>query len=101
MPDPGKIVSIDVTDSRSTKTHSDRTWISEIISGITSSEPTDKESVQDTPLNKDYLKIDLQFEVGTSTLFVYEDNGKYYAEQPYQGIYSISQDVYEQIKESE
>lgn len=70
-------------------THSDSTWISEIISGIVDSEHTSKESVQDAPQNENYIKIDIQSEAGVSTLFAYEDNGKYYMEQPDQGIYNI------------
>ena len=100
LPEPEKIVSIDVTNGKTTKTYTDSTWIQEIISAISDSEPTSKQSVQDTPQNKSYIKIDFQFEAGASTLFVYEDSGKYYVEQPYQGIYIISSDLFEKIKEA-
>ena len=80
--------------------HSDKTWISEIIANISSSEPTNKESVQDIPQAESYIKIDFQFETGTSTLFAYEDSGKYYVEQPYQGIYKIDSQLYGQLQEA-
>lgn len=83
-----------------TVSHSDKTWISEIIANISSSEPTKKESVQDVPQAESYIKIDFQFEAGTSTLFAYEDSGKYYVEQPYQGIYKIDSQLYSQLQET-
>ena len=83
-------LAIDITFGENTVSHSDKTWISEIIADISSSEPTKKESVQDCPQVESYIKIDFQFETGTSTIFAYEDSGKYYIEQPYQGIYKIA-----------
>ena len=72
-----------------------------MISNISNSKPTSKESVQDVPQVKSYIKIDIQFETGTSTLFAYEDNGKYYVEQLYQGIYEIDSKLYEQLQKTE
>lgn len=89
LPQTDEITSIDITFGENTVSHSDKTWISEIIADISSSEPTKKESVQDCPQVESYIKIDFQFETGTSTIFAYEDSGKYYIEQPYQGIYKI------------
>ena len=61
-----EITSIDITFGENTVSHSDKTWISEIIADISSSEPTKKESVQDCPQVESYIKIDFQFETGTS-----------------------------------
>ena len=77
-----------------------KSWISEIISDISSSEPTSKQSVQDFPQTESYIKIDFQFETGTSTIFAYEENGKHYIEQPYQGIYKIDSQLYERLQET-
>ena len=100
LPQADKITSIDITIEENTVSHSDKTWISEIIANISSSEPTKKESVQDVPQAESYIKIDFQFETGTSTLFAYEDSGKYYVEQPYQGIYKIDSQLYSQLQET-
>ena len=100
LPQADKITSIDITIAENTVSHSDKTWISEIIANISSSEPTKKESVQDVPQAESYIKIDFQFETGTSTLFAYEDSGKYYVEQPYQGIYKIDSQLYSQLQET-
>lgn len=100
LPQTDEITSIDITVGGNTVTHSDKTWISEIIADISSSEPTKKESIQDVPQAESYIKIDFQFETETSTLFAYEDSGKYYIEQPYQGIYKIGSQLYSRLQEA-
>ena len=76
LPRADEITSIDITFEENTVSHSDKTWISEIIADISSSEPTKKESVQDFPQVENYIKIDFRLETGTSTIFAYEDRGK-------------------------
>ena len=103
LPQTDEITSIDITfgGGGNTASHLDKTWISEIIADISSSEPTKKESVQDVPQVESYIKIDFQFETGTSTIFAYEDSGKYYIEQPYQGIYKIDSQLFERLQETD
>lgn len=106
LPQADKITSIDITIAENTVSHSDKTWISEIIADISSSEPTKKESVQDFPQAESYIKIDFRhetfrLETGTITIFAYEDRGKYYLEQPYQGIYKIDRKLFERLKETD
>ena len=101
LPQADEIASIDITVGESTISHSDKTWISEIIADISSSEPTRKKSVQDFPQAESYIKIDFRFETGTSTVFAYEDNGKYYIEQPYQGIYEIDSRLFERLQKTD
>ena len=98
LPQTDEITSIDITVGESTVSHSDKTWISEVIADISSSEPTKKESVQDFPLVESYIKIDFRLKTGTSTIFAYEDRGKYYLERPYQGIYKIDRKLFERLK---
>ena len=92
LPRADEITSIDITFEENTVSHSDKTWISEVIADISSSEPTKKES---------YIKIDFRLKTGTSTIFAYEDRGKYYLERPYQGIYKIDRKLFERLKEIE
>ena len=102
LPQTDEITSIDITFGENTVSYSDKTWISEIIADISSSEPTKKESVQDFPQAKNYIKIDfLQLETGTITIFAYEDRGKYYLEQPYQGIYKTDRKLFERLNETD
>ena len=101
LPQADKITSIDITIAENTVSHLDKTWISEIIADISSSEPTKKESVQDFPQVESYIKIDFRYETGTITIFAYEDRGKYYLEQPYQGIYKIERKLFERLNETD
>lgn len=101
LPQTDEITSIDITFGENTVSYSDKTWISEIIADISSSEPTKKESVQDFPQAKSYIKIDFQLEKGTITIFAYQDRGKYYLEQPYQGIYKIERKLFERLNETD
>lgn len=100
LPDPENITEIRIKDGESIRTLSDSEQIGQIISGLADAKPTNKQSIQDAPLNKNAIQIEFQFKAdapfkaGTSTVFVYEERGKYYVEQPYHGIYSISQDLY-------
>lgn len=54
------------------------------------------ESINDTPIESKYIKIDLVGkEKEIATLFTYEgDNEKYFIEQPYNGIYEITEKDY-------
>ena len=105
LPQADKITSIDITIAENTVSHSDKTWISEIIADISSSEPTKKESVQDVPQAESYIRIDFRHETGTETetitIFAYEDRGKYYLEQPYQGIYKTDRKLFERLNDTD
>lgn len=66
---------------------------------------TKEESIQDSPTNVDNeIQVNFKFKNnettkgGISTIFVYEKKGKYYIEQPYNGIYRISADEYNSVK---
>lgn len=61
---------------------------------------TTNESIQDSPINVDnVIKIDFEYgEDKTTTVFVYKKKDKYFIEQPYNGIYKISQYEYNLIE---
>ena len=69
-----------------------------IIGGV--KRTTTNESVQDSPINvENEIKIDFEYDENkTSTVFVYKKKGKYFIEQPYNGIYRISLDDYSSIE---
>lgn len=100
LPDKDDVTEVGVTYDGETEYHKDAEWIEQMLSGMKAAEPTNKESVQDAPQVDNYIKIDFQLDNGVSTIFVYEDGGRYYIEQPYQGIYELDSAVYSLIKES-
>ena len=65
---------------------------------------TKTESIQDAPVNvDDWIKVDMEFYGGgASTVFVYgrpgSRNGEFFIEQPYNGVYMVSQKEYQLIE---
>ena len=99
LPQSSDVVSVDVIDGENTVNCSDKTWIDEVINGMTDSKPTNKQSVQDFPQVKDYMRIEINSQTEKTTVFVYKDKGKFYIEQPYSGICIIDEETYNQLKE--
>lgn len=99
LPQSSDVVSVDVIDGENTANCSDKTWIDEVISGLSDSKPTNRESVQDFPQVDNYIKVELNSQTEKTTVFVYKDKGKFYVEQPYNGIYIIDSDLYKMFWE--
>ena len=101
LPETGEIVSVDVTAGDQTVQHTDEAWISEMVTALSGAEPTGRESVQDIPQAEELVRLDLQLGSGASTLFAYQEDGHFYVEQPYQGIYQITGEQYAWLGEAE
>lgn len=99
LPQSSDVVSVDVIDGENTVNCSDKTWIDEVISGLSDSKPMNRDSVQDSPYVKDYMRIEINSQIEKTTVFVYKDKGKFYVEQPYSGICIIDEETYNQLKE--
>ncbi len=99
LPQSSDVVSVDVIDGENTVNCSDKTWIDEVISGLSDSKQTNRESVQDFPQVDNYIKVELNSQTEKTTVFVYKDKGKFYVEQPYNGIYIIDSDLYKMFWE--
>lgn len=99
LPQSSDVISVDVTVGENTVNCSDKTWIDEVISGLSNSKPTNRDSVQDSPYVKDYMRIEINSQTEKTTVFVYKDKGKFYVEQPYSGICIIDEETYNQLKE--
>lgn len=68
-----------------------------IIAGV--KRITKEANVQDYPINSsDIITVEFHLkEQGSSLLYLYKRNNKFYIEQPYNGIYKISEDDYKSI----
>lgn len=86
------IVFTDIDDKKE-YTYTDAEWIGAFMSHFEGAINTYKESVQDIPLEDDLWMIDIKGKETVTTLFFYEENDRYFIEQPYQGIYEIGIDV--------
>ena len=93
LPAREDIVSIGVSDgdkyARSPNTEVEATeFIDEFLFMLMDMETTSQQSVNDVPVSKDFITININCDgVAGTTLFYYIDKGTEYVEQPYQGIY--------------
>ena len=93
LPAREDIVSIGVSNgdkyTMSPNTETEATeFIDEFLSMLMDMETTNKESINDVPVNKNSITININCDgVAGTTLFYYVDKGTEYVEQPYQGIY--------------
>ncbi|MDE5599172.1 MAG: DUF5301 domain-containing protein [Lachnospiraceae bacterium] len=93
LPDKENIVSIGVSDgdkyAMSSNTEAEAAeFIDEFLSILMDMETTNQQSINDVPVNKDFITININCDgVAGTTLFYYVDKGTEYIEQPYQGIY--------------
>lgn len=101
IPSDDSVYSINLEQNGKRIEVSEQDKIKDIIYIITEvKRTTTNESIQDSPINvENEIKIDFEYEENkTSTVFVYKKNGKYFIEQPYNGIYRISPDEYNSIE---
>ena len=88
-----KIETLDSTEV----TYTDAEKIEYFISILSEATTTNKSSVQDFPMVDEYGTINILTDNHNLTIYYYEDNEKYYLEQPYQGIYKLETNINELI----
>lgn len=94
------ISSISISQNETDVEFNNQSDIKQILDILTSdSRTTTTNSVQDFPVNAvDVITINFYHKIGgSSTIFVYKRNERNYLEQPYNGIYQISEDEYNYI----
>lgn len=105
LPEPERIsvISLQKSISEDVKTINKREEISKLIKEVQKqSTSTTLESVNDQPTNvKDYIiiKFTHQNEEKDSVVYLYTLKEKQYIEQPYVGIWQVSPDIANRIKE--
>ncbi len=102
LPQLEKLESISLTqEGKETAVVSDIEEMQKIVDTLKGTKRiTKKESFQDSPINVlNEIKVDFNvLDNENFTLFVYSKNNKYFIEQPYNGIYRVSNDVYNAIE---
>lgn len=97
LPDPDALRSVTLTQDEESAEVSDSGAIENLLALLSGEgRTTREESIQDMPVNADdVLQVDFFFkEKGASTLFVFARRDRFYIEQPYNGIYEISENDY-------
>ena len=101
IPSEGNVYNISLEQNGKRTQVNEQNKINDIINIVGEvKRTTTNESVQDSPINvENEIKIDFEYDENkTSTVFVYKKKGKYFIEQPYNGIYRISLDEYNSIE---
>lgn len=100
LPELGDLTSISVVSGDITATSIDKQWMADIMTILTDMESTSQSSINDVPNVEGYITINLNCSDGSvKTVFFYEENGKEYVEQPYQGIYMPASELGRKITE--
>lgn len=95
LPSAGDLKSVAFEQEGNSGNYWDPEWIASFLSGLRQGKNTGKKSVSDSPSGVSSVKVTLHFSGGgSSVLFVYEKNGRFFAEQPYAGIWEISKETY-------
>ncbi len=101
IPKMEDLSSISLESRKATKEITDTKAMEDMISLLNGSGRMSKEeSVNDAPIDvKKSIKVELNAKKeGSSVIYVYERKGGYYLEQPYNGIYEISEDEYNSLE---
>ncbi|MCR8968749.1 DUF5301 domain-containing protein [Facklamia sp. 7083-14-GEN3] len=104
LPEPDKITEIEVlkNNSESSAKVIEQAEISKMIEDINkNTKDTGKESINDQPVNiEDYIVIKFYHknaEDSPSIAYLYKNKATSYLEQPYSGIWEITEEIYETI----
>ncbi len=91
LPNPEKIVEIKMIDvSKNEIKYEDPEEITRIVEDFSTKIKTEKTSISGTPHIDDWVKITfVQQSKEESIAYIYEDEGVYYIEQPYVGVWIL------------
>lgn len=95
FPSNDEIIAIDIKKDTINLKYTDPEILKMIIEQLSKAKETRLLTVHDRPTVRDYYTVDIITKDNdmTYTSFIYQENSKWYLEQPYIGIYEISGDV--------
>jgi len=91
LPPTDNISSIEIAGGLKDTIITDKEMIASFIQKVVESIPTSKQSVQDVPTVSEYTRVDFVSDGNISSIFIYQENSKWYIEQPYHGIYETDE----------
>lgn len=90
-----KIFSIEISKGDLVISYADNKTIKIITECFINASATRILSVNDAPTVKEYYNVNVITEDGSRSFnsFIYQENSKWYIEQPYWGVYEIGKDI--------
>ena len=80
-------------------TLTDKNAIESIKELTLSGKLTSRDSINESPSIDNYIRLAINTAQGTSYCYLYEKKNKYYLEQPYMGIWEVSEEAFHEIIE--
>lgn len=95
IPATDSVTEIEITAIDGTKVIiADADTVAAIMSALSEAKPTRKASVNDQPVNvASFGTVRINAGEKTTVIYYYEKDGRYYAEQPYNGIFRLNADI--------
>lgn len=100
LPLTDNISSIEIAGGIKDTIITDKETIASIIKKVAEAIPTSKQSVQDVPTVSEYTRVDFVSDGNISSIFIYQENSKWYIEQPYHGIYETDETILKLLKDN-
>lgn len=97
LPDPQQITKVEITSDGTDSNEYTGAQFQKALTELKTAVSTHRQSVNDIPDIVDAIKIDMFFENGSSRCYVYQDGGKHYVEQPYEGVFQIGKSAYQSV----
>lgn len=96
LPDRADVISVMISCDEEKETITDSEEIDNIFNVLSSVNRKSKESYNDAPQTEKYLRIDFEIPDGMSSniVYVFKEEGSFFTEQPYNGIFSIDENQY-------
>jgi predicted small lipoprotein YifL len=98
LPSTDNISSIEIAGGLKDTIITDKKMIASFIKKVAEAIPTSKQSVQDVPTVSEYTRVDFVSDGNISSIFIYQENSKWYIEQPYHGIYETDEIILKLLK---
>jgi hypothetical protein len=100
LPLTENISSIEIPGGIKDTIITDKEIIASFIKKVLEAMPTSKQSVQDVPTVSEYTRVDFVSAKNFSSIFIYQENSKWYIEQPYRGIYETDEITLKLLKDN-
>lgn len=98
LPEKETVLSVEIRQGDEVEKQTDPQVIAGLIDGLAKAENTGRESVSDSPSAEVVYRLSFSLvSGGENVLFVYQKNGKYFAERPYTGIWQVDKEVFESL----
>ena len=99
LPNRTDVISVSISCNDERETITDKREIDDLFANLSTVSIKSGESYNDTPRTDKFIKIFFEVSDGLSgcVVYVFEDDGGFFIEQPYHGVFSIEENQYIEI----